>query len=49
MYLKLLKNDFRKNPGKHLILLLFLSLSVTLAVSVFFNACTTVFFHFYYV
>lgn len=35
MYLKLLKNDFRKNPGKHLILLLFLSLSVTLAVSVF--------------
>lgn len=35
MYLKLLRNDFRKNPGKHLILLLFMSLSVTLAVSVF--------------
>lgn len=35
MYLKLLKNDFKKNPGKHLILLLFMSLSVTLAVSVF--------------
>lgn len=35
MYIKLLKNDFRKNPGKHLILLLFMSLSVTLAVSVF--------------
>lgn len=35
MYFKLLKNDFRKNPGKHLILLLFMSLSVTLAVSVF--------------
>ncbi|WP_075719257.1 ABC transporter permease [Roseburia sp. 499] len=35
MYFKLLKNDFKKNPGKHLILLLFMSLSVTLAVSVF--------------
>lgn len=35
MYLKLLKNDFKKNPGKHMILLLFMSLSVTLAVSVF--------------
>lgn len=35
MNLKLLKNDFRKNPKKHLILLLFMSLSVTLAVSVF--------------
>lgn len=35
MYLKLLKNDLKKNPGKHLILLLFMSLSVTLAVSVF--------------
>lgn len=35
MYLKLLKNDFKKNPGNHLILLLFMSLSVALAVSVF--------------
>ena len=35
MYLKLLKNDFKKNPGKQMILLLFMSLSVTLAVSVF--------------
>ena len=35
MYLKLFKNDFKKNPGKQLILLLFMSLSVTLAVSVF--------------
>lgn len=35
MYLKLMKNDFKKNPGKQMILLLFMSLSVTLAVSVF--------------
>ena len=35
MYLKLLKNDLKKNPGKQMILLLFMSLSVTLAVSVF--------------
>ncbi len=35
MYYKILSNDFRKNPGKHFILLLFMTLSVTLAVSVF--------------
>lgn len=35
MYFKLLRNDFRKNPGKQLILFLFMSLSVTLAVLVF--------------
>lgn len=35
MYYKILSNDFKKNPGKHFILLLFMSLSVTLAVSVF--------------
>lgn len=35
MYLKLLKNDIKKNPGKNLLLLLFMSLSVMLAVSVF--------------
>lgn len=35
MYYKILSNDFKKNPGKHFILLLFMTLSVTLAVSVF--------------
>lgn len=35
MYYKILNNDFKKNPGKHFILLLFMTLSVTLAVSVF--------------
>ena len=35
MYRKLFLNDFRKNPWNNLILLLFMSLSVTLAVSVF--------------
>ena len=35
MYFKLLKNDFKKNPGKHLILLLFMSLAVMLVASVF--------------
>lgn len=36
MFSQLLKNDFRKNPWNNLILMLFMSLSVTLAVSVFF-------------
>lgn len=35
MYIKLLKNDLKKNPGNNVILFLFMSLSVTLAVSVF--------------
>lgn len=35
MYRKMFLNDFRKNPWNNLILLLFMSLSVTLAVSVF--------------
>lgn len=34
MYLKLLKNDFKKNPWNNAILFLFMSLSVMLAVSV---------------
>lgn len=34
MYLKLLKNDFRKNPISNLILLFFMSLSVMIAVTV---------------
>lgn len=34
MYLKLLKNDFKKNPWNHVILFLLMTLSVTLAVSV---------------
>ena len=36
MFRKQLINDFRKNPGNNLVLLLFMTLSVTLAVSVFF-------------
>ena len=34
MYLKLLKNDFRKNPWNNAILLLFLCLSSAVAVTV---------------
>lgn len=34
MYVKLLKNDFKKNPWSNLILFLFMSLSVTIAVTV---------------
>ena len=36
LYGEILRNDFKKNPWNNLILLLFMSLSVTLAVSVFF-------------
>lgn len=36
MYKKLFINDFKKNPWNNLILLLFMALSVTLGVSVFF-------------
>lgn len=36
LYKELLRNDFKKNPWNNLILLLFMSLSVTLTVSVFF-------------
>lgn len=35
MFFKLFLNDFKKNFGNHMILLLFMSLSVTLAASVF--------------
>ncbi|MGN0405831.1 MAG: FtsX-like permease family protein [Bariatricus sp.] len=34
MYIKLIKNDFRKNPWNHLILFLFISLAATIAVTV---------------
>lgn len=34
MYLKLLKNDFRKNPWNNAILLLFMCLSAAIAVTV---------------
>ena len=36
MFRKQLINDFKNNPGNNLVLLLFMTLSVTLAVSVFF-------------
>ena len=36
LYGEILRNDFKKNPWNNLILLLFMSLSVTLTVSVFF-------------